>query len=90
MPRDGYDTVTLPTDLLDRLDDRAGDDESRADVVERLLDATNDGEREFAVSSEVSDGDDLERRLERIEDVLNGLPGRVADELANEFGPGRP
>lgn len=88
MPPDGYDTVTLPDDLLDRLDDERLDDESRAECIGRLLDESG-GSREFAVASDEPGLDDLDERLARIEDVLDHLPGRVADELAAEFGPGR-
>ena len=89
MPRDGYESVTLPTDLLDDLDAEARDGESRADAIRRLL-GEDGGEREFAVASDGSGVADLERRLDRVEDLLDHLPGRVADELADEFGPGRP
>ena len=88
MPRDGYESVTLPSDLLDDLDAEKRDDESRADVLRRLL-GESDGSREFAVASDASGVEDLERRLDRVEDLLDHLPGRVADELAAEFGPSR-
>jgi predicted CopG family antitoxin len=89
MPRDGYESVTLPADLLDDLDDAKRDGESRPDVIRRLL-GERDRERQFAVAADAAGVEDLDRRLDRVEDLLDHLPGRVAEELDAEFGHGRP
>mgnify|MGYP006301456181 CR=1 FL=1 len=69
MPPNGYDTVTLPTDLIEKLDDYAGDS-SRADAIRSLLSESDDG-----TDARITDIDD---------DVIDDLVSRFATETASE------
>ena len=72
MPPEGYDTVTLPTDVVEQIDERveAGAYESRAEALRAALDS----------------GDlRMSARVEAINDgVIDDLAARVAAHTADE------
>ena len=72
MPPKGYQTVTLPNDVVEMLDERVdpGPYESRADALRSLLDPSD-----MRMSAQVEVIKD---------DVLEELAGRVAAKTAEE------
>lgn len=79
MPRDGYDTITVPETLLDRLDERRDDTDGRrsyAGVIEDMLDATETS-TEAVKPATTADIEALRN------DLKADLSREIAEELAN-------
>lgn len=73
MPPNGYDTVTLPTELVEQIDERVSQlgYESRAEAIRTLL---NPSEARMSAHVEVID-----------DPVIEDIAGRVATRTADEL-----
>lgn len=90
MPRDGYESLTVPNEVAERLDEIADEnDEGRGAVLERLLEQYDEAPRGTAEPQGEAALDDVHEELRRIEELVDRLPERTADLLETRFGPGR-
>jgi hypothetical protein len=79
MPPDGYETVTLPTELVEDIDSIVGYD-SRARAIRALLDSADmPHEHEWPTQGCGVDTDAL------VSDLVSQLPPKVAREVADEL-----
>jgi len=83
MPPDGYTTVTLPTELVDRIDGIVGY-ESRTAAIRALLDTCDVSEKDNWPSDGVGDLDELKSSMRTVEERT----GRIERQL-DELGGGR-
>jgi metal-responsive CopG/Arc/MetJ family transcriptional regulator len=79
MPRDGYESVTLPEKVVERIDGlRDGTDMSRGETIETALVSWD--------ASEQAREEVVDERLERVEDRLDHLPELIGDEIERRMG----
>jgi hypothetical protein len=81
MPPDGYETVTLPTPMIEELDALALSD-SRAGTIGKLIDEhTGDGDNTpFETPARV-----VKMDADVIEDIANRVASDTADEVQGRF-----
>jgi metal-responsive CopG/Arc/MetJ family transcriptional regulator len=74
MPREGYESVTLPEKVVERVDDlRDGTDMSRGETIETALVAWDPSEEDAEHP--------LAERLTRVEERLDHLPELITEEI---------
>jgi hypothetical protein len=79
MPPDGYETVTVPESLHDRLTDMATADESIASVIERSVD-------DVEPHDDALTADEFEARMRDFtDDVASTTATRAADEIESRL-----
>lgn len=78
MPPDGYQSVSIPDATHERLDELAGDDESIADVIVRLVDDHDDVVLPNATPDDVLTAADFDSRMDEFR-------GRVVTDTADEL-----